>query len=277
VSKISSARQSVKPSNMTLERRDIGKSMKEQWDEIAHENAFYGVLSIEDFEHVDAVDFNRFWDTGRRDVDSFMEMVGLSSASELAMVEIGCGLGRMTHRFAELFRKAYAVEVSSRMLEGAKGYWQHLDNIEWVLGNGEDLHQIENESVDFVFSFMVLQHIPDPNIAVNYIRESARIMKKGASAFLQFRTVPRTMSLLALKYYIATNWPSSVAKPLRRVWDMTFRQKATRARFAREYESWRGCVIKPSLIDAIASEVHLQIKKVGRLGEQYTYYVFLKK
>lgn len=160
--------------------------MKKQWDSIADENAFYGVLSRDEYEDPHEIDINKFWETGRNDVDKIVAITELENTEFLTVLEIGCGLGRMTHHFAETFGKVYALDVSSEMLSKAENYWKHFPNIEWILGNGHDSHSMDDESVDCVLSFWVLQHIPDRSAVINYIRESQRVMKKGGTAFLQF-------------------------------------------------------------------------------------------
>ncbi len=83
----------------------MNQIMKQQWDSIASENAFYGVLSRDEFENPNNVDINKFWETGRSDVDKILEIVGLENTKSLSMLEIGCGLGRMTHYFLETLAK----------------------------------------------------------------------------------------------------------------------------------------------------------------------------
>src|SRR5438552_14889889 len=134
--------------------------MKQQWDEIAQRNPFYGVLSFDDFEDPDTLDLEKFWLSGRDDVERFLALLELGNTQKLTVLEIGCGLGRMTHQFAARFHKVYALDVSSTMLDRARDYWGHSPTIEWILGNGEDLRQVSTASVDLVFSFMTLQHVP---------------------------------------------------------------------------------------------------------------------
>ena len=256
-------------------------SMKDQWDRISAENAFFGVLSRGGYENAEAVDIKQFWKTGREDVDTFMKITDFDDSKSLRMLEIGCGLGRMTHHFGSLFGKVYAVDVSEDMLNKARGYWGHLDNVEWILGNGESLEPITRESVDFVFSIWVLQHIPDSNTVLNYVRESARILKRDGTALLQFRVMPPHSSLVALKYFIFTHWPSPVTKLLMRLWDAVNGRSGLRARFAREYEAWRGCALRTSAIEAVAAEAGLQVlgtESMGRQspGTESRYYLFRK-
>ncbi len=259
----------------------MNQKMKQQWDSIAGENAFYGVLSRDEFENPNNVDINKFWETGRNDVNKILEIVGLENTKFLSTLEIGCGLGRMTNYFAECFSKVYALDVSSEMLSKAENYWKHLPNINWILGSGEDLSAIADESVDCVFSFWVLQHIPNRDVVISYIRESERVMKKGGTAFLQFRMAPQSLSLAALKYNIITLLPTPLHNSLRILWDRIKGYNGTRAKFARQYESWRGCVMTPAMIEAVASNCQLQIQSKGSFGiqssgTQSAYYVFRK-
>ena len=256
-------------------------TMKDEWDRISTENAFFGVLSREGYENPDAVDVNQFWKTGSEHVESFMKLLSFANSKSLHMLEIGCGLGRMTHHFSSLFGKVYAVDVSGEMLNRAKGYWGHLQNVEWMLGNGESLQTMASESVDFVFSFWVLQHIPDSNVVLNHIRESERVLRRDGIALLQFRVMPSGLSLPALKYFLFTRCPLPVTKSLIWIWDAVKGHTGIRAKFARKYEAWRGCALRATAIEAVAAESGLQILSTAVLGKQSPgtqskYYIFRK-
>lgn len=257
------------------------QTMGKQWDLISTENAFFGVLSQEMCENPDAVDVENFFKTGREHVESFMKLLDFEDTKSLHMLEIGCGLGRMTHHFSRLFGKVYAVDVSQEMLNRAKNYWEQLDNVEWVLVDGESLQPIASESVDFVFSFWVLQHIPDANVVLNYICETKRILKNNGIALLQFRVMPSDSILTRVKYYIFTHWPSSLTKFLMGIWDVFKGHAGLRAKFAREYSAWRGCALPTKDIQAAATENHLRILASDSLGTQSSgtqsrYYIFQK-
>lgn len=259
----------------------MNHAMKEQWDRISRENAFFGVLSLNGYERVEDVNVEQFWETGRESVESFMKLLSFDNSKSCQMLEIGCGLGRMTHHFSNFFGSVYAVDVSQEMLNKAQSYWGHLNNIEWVLGNGESLKPIANESVDFVFSFLVLQHIPDPKAVINYIRETERVLKKNGIALLQFRVMPPHSGLTRIKYNIFAYCPAPITKALIWIWDAVHRNVGVRAKFAREYEAWRGCALRTSAIEAAAAETHLQIISTERLGTQSPgtesrYYIFGK-
>jgi ubiquinone/menaquinone biosynthesis C-methylase UbiE len=257
------------------------RAVKQQWDDIAAENAFYGVLSRDEFENPASVDIGRFWETGNQDADMIMKLAGVEAAGEMTAMELGCGLGRMTHRFAEVFGTVHAVDVSSEMLAQAKSHWRHLSNVNWILGNGEDLRDIPSGSVDYVFSYWVLQHVPSREVVFNYTRESARVLKQGGTAFLQYRLLPSGLNLAAVKYHIITSWPRPVQNVLRAIWDRTHAAKGKRADFARKYDAWRGCAVRGDAVERAAATAGMHVETKGRLGIQSPgtfsgYFVFRK-
>ncbi len=52
------------------------------------------------------------------------------------MVEIGCGIGRITRVLAERAHSVRAVDVSERMLAQARELNADVENVKWLLGDG---------------------------------------------------------------------------------------------------------------------------------------------
>ena len=239
--------------------------MRKQWDCLASENPFYSVASWDEFWG-EEVDLELFWKSGREDVDRFIKKLNLADTCNLEMLELGCGIGRMTHRFSELFKHVYAIDVSPEMLKLARKYWGHLKNVEFILGNGADMRSIPNASVDFVFSYLVLQHAPYPEIVLSYIRETARVLKPNGTAFLQFRTHRSLVDRLRpLVYYLYLNLKKICLKELtpNESWYLT-------------YEVWRGCSVAVSTVKRIANSVGLELESIENPGTQYTFLRFRK-
>src|SRR5262245_47772628 len=59
----------------------------------------------------------------------FSLIFGLAETQRLKMLEIDCGIGRMTHRFSELFQDVIATDVSQEMIERARFRWGRLANV----------------------------------------------------------------------------------------------------------------------------------------------------
>jgi ubiquinone/menaquinone biosynthesis C-methylase UbiE len=105
---------------------------------------------------------------------------GSRSPLDLGMLEIGCGVGRMTRMLAIVFGHVTAVDVSDEMLAQARANLAGLNNVSLVLGDGMSLAPIASESIDFAFSFIVFQHIPSLDAIRSYCREAHRVLRPGS-------------------------------------------------------------------------------------------------
>src|SRR5262249_53773943 len=136
--------------------------MRRDWDERARRDAFYYIASWRK-----NWDKTSFFESGEQDylrlVHPILEKLQFDPANK-SMAEIGCGAGRMTKSFAQRFQAVTAVDISGEMQSRAKEYLPSFSNIHWVLSNGEMLSGIESASVDFVFSYLVLQHMPKKEV-----------------------------------------------------------------------------------------------------------------
>lgn len=164
--------------------------MRQQWNEMAGRNPFFSVTSWPDFEDRDRLDIEFFWKIGQihsRNLLAYLKLSERSQTSRLDLVEIGCGLGRMTHDFAARFNRVYALDIAENMLTGARSYWGHLPNVQFILGDGASLRPVPDRAVDIVLSFYVLNHAVHPDIVLSYLREAGRVLKSGGIALLHFR------------------------------------------------------------------------------------------
>jgi SAM-dependent methyltransferase len=91
-----------------------------------------------------------FFERSRRDTDELVAFCGLEPSKDKTLLEIGAGAGRVTHRFAELYGRVLALDVSEEMLRLGRGNLAGVGNVEWVLGSGTDLDVIPDGRVDDV-------------------------------------------------------------------------------------------------------------------------------
>ena len=160
------------------------ETMRRDWDERARRNAFLYIASWRK-------DWNEesFFESGEQDyvqlVLPILQKLQFDPASK-SMAELGCGAGRMTRSFAQRFLSVSAVDISAEMQSRAKAYLRPVSNIRWVLSDGETLSEIEDNSVDFVFSYLVLQHMPNKQLVIRSIVEMMRILRPGGVFLFQF-------------------------------------------------------------------------------------------
>ena len=159
-------------------------SMRRDWNERARHNAF---LYIASWRH----DWTEesFFASGEADVQRLVNPIlarlALNPAS-CSMAELGCGAGRMTRAFARQFQSVTAIDISEEMQQRAKKFLEDFPNVRWVLTDGVSLSGIESSSLDFVFSYMVLQHYPSADLIFSSIREMLRILRPGGVFLFQF-------------------------------------------------------------------------------------------
>lgn len=165
----------------------MSSKMRSFWDRRADEDAFFFVDSRMDYRNPD---LDRFWANGEKDLDALLLALGESLRPDYRVVEIGCGVGRLTRVISARAASVQALDVSQRMLELARQYNEGLDNVEWILGDGASLNGIEPESADACISHVVFQHIPDPLVTLGYIREIGRVLRPGGWTAFQFSNRP---------------------------------------------------------------------------------------
>jgi SAM-dependent methyltransferase len=155
--------------------------MRRDWEERARADALRSVYTRD--AAGDEADFDR---SGRANYDQLVRpylpvLLSGRRAADCRVVEIGCGLGRMTQWFAAEFGRVHAVDVSKAMLEGARARLAGRGNVRFHEGTGYDLRFLPDDSVDLAFSYIVFQHIPAREVIQSYIRDTARALKPGGA------------------------------------------------------------------------------------------------
>ena len=155
--------------------------MKTDWDQRARDNARHYIATGQ--EQWNDRDFFRSGEINvANEVMPHMHRVcgGRRSPYDLNMLEIGCGVGRMTRALARIFGHVTGVDVSAEMIEGARANLRDCENVTLVLGDGATLPGVADESQDFAFSYIVFQHIPSLEVIASYCREVFRVLKPGS-------------------------------------------------------------------------------------------------
>jgi SAM-dependent methyltransferase len=157
------------------------------WDARAREDAFYFVDNTGTYR---GADVDRFWAEGRRNLEAVLGAVDAELRPGDVVLDIGCGVGRLTRVIAETAAHVHAIDVSAEMLQQARELNAHLTNVTWHHGDGTTLHPVADASVDAVVSHVVFQHIPDPAITLGYVREMGRVLRPGGWAAFQISNDP---------------------------------------------------------------------------------------
>jgi SAM-dependent methyltransferase len=162
-------------------------SMRRFWDARAREDAYYFIDNNGRYRNADR---EAFWSSGDETLDYMLSRVGGEIQPTDSIVEIGCGIGRVTRALARRGGDVRAFDVSAEMIAKARVENPQLDNVEWLVGDGASLRPVDDASADVVHSFVVFQHIPDPEITMSYVREIGRVLRPDGWAFFQVSNLP---------------------------------------------------------------------------------------
>jgi SAM-dependent methyltransferase len=157
------------------------EQMRKFWNARAREDAFFFVDDRQSYRSPDPA---RFW-TGEEAVEYLLGELDVRVRGTDTVLEIGCGLGRITRVLAARARHVVALDISEEMLARARHHNPDLDNVEWLLGDGVSLAGVPDGSVDACASVVVLQHMPDPALTLGYVREVGRTLRPAGWAALQ--------------------------------------------------------------------------------------------
>jgi 2-polyprenyl-3-methyl-5-hydroxy-6-metoxy-1,4-benzoquinol methylase len=164
----------------------VSERMRSTWDSLARRNAAHYIATDKQDWDIDT-----FLRVGKERLHALLERLGARPADYGgALVDLGCGIGRFSFAFADLFDHVLGVDVSDEMIRRAnalkaeRGY----HNVEFRRNDGTDLSFLPSESHDFAFSYTVLQHIPDKRIVFGYILELARVVRPGGRVLFQVLT-----------------------------------------------------------------------------------------
>ena len=225
-----------------------GVDSEQYWDERARENALFFVDTTVGYDSPDA---DAFWRHGHDVVEIMTSMVGLTLDGTETVLDIGCGVGRLTRALAARTKYVCGIDVSNEMLALAKQHNADLDNVQWIHGDGKSLDGVGDSSVDGCFSHVVFQHIPDPTITLDYVREMGRVLRPGGWALFQVSTDP-----------VVHQAPKGRRERIKEVIRMRERQKWHRA--------WWGSAVEVEALRAAARDGRLEVKQVLGAGTQYT-------
>lgn len=162
---------------------DHNNASRRYWDAAARENAVWYVANKYKVEN------RAFFDQGAAETDWYLDHFDVRLTATAVVLEIGSGVGRMTGRLAQLASHVIAADVSHEMLKRCRTNCATLRNVEYLLLPGDGtLPGVKSESLDLVFSYITLQHVPTKTAQLRYLREACRVLTPGGHMLIQVRS-----------------------------------------------------------------------------------------
>ncbi|HEY6351982.1 MAG TPA: class I SAM-dependent methyltransferase [Candidatus Angelobacter sp.] len=155
------------------------KSHIRDWQDMASFDPFLAISGQKKDWHVE-----EFWATAQPHMDRLFltaGSLGLPRSHDRAL-EFGCGVGRFLPHFEKRFGEVWGLDVSPSMIDLAKKY---NPRCRFHLNAAADLSFFPGSHFDLIYSFLVLQHLPDEFLIAQYLKEFMRILKPGGLAAFQ--------------------------------------------------------------------------------------------
>jgi ubiquinone/menaquinone biosynthesis C-methylase UbiE len=182
---------------------DTFTELKDNWQSLGNDDPLWAILndprakggrwSVEEFLRTGQIEIER--------VFNWLETRGLKNLGHGRALDFGCGAGRLTQALAKRFDGCAGVDIAKSMVETAYKL-NPPPNCEFVVNEQPDLSVFANGSFDFIYSSIVLQHIPHPH-AINYISEFCRLLAPGGLVAFQIpihKQTPLGARLAQLKH-----------------------------------------------------------------------------
>ncbi len=216
---------------------DIADKMRSDWNRRALEDAHYYVAFGR--REQEEAEFEATAADVVRDLDRELRRLG-RPADHAAMkaLEIGCGPGRVLLPMSRRFREIHGVDVSDEMIRQARLRLSRSPNAHVHVNSGQDLGDFAAESVDFVYSYAVFQHIPSREVVLNYLRETWRVLRLGGLIRCQINGLAQSSDA---------------------------------------YDTWRGVRISAAEIAAFARAEDFQLLALEGAGTQYMWVTLRKQ
>jgi SAM-dependent methyltransferase len=155
-----------------LDKAEVSRSF---WNDKARENPYWYVSSYGAYGSGRNLD--EFWASGARIWDDLKLATGYRPRGADHVVEIGCGVGRLTRQIARETGGVEAFDISKEMLKIAAS--AELPNVTFRIAEGFSLAPLGDGCADLVLGYCVFQHLPSLEALQNYMLDMVRVTRKG--------------------------------------------------------------------------------------------------
>ncbi|HMO16820.1 MAG TPA: glycosyltransferase [Oligoflexia bacterium] len=161
----------------SLKQDDLKIRMKSEWDErIRHDYRYWMSDGVENDQEM--------WLTGERDFDLVTEGISDEFIKEARVLDLACGVGRLTRRAATRSMEVIGIDVSEEAVRAASEFLDDFNNVRILLGDGISLRPIMDQQFELVISFASLGSMP-ARVLANYLSEIARVLVPGGQVRIQ--------------------------------------------------------------------------------------------
>jgi SAM-dependent methyltransferase len=133
-------------------------------------------------------DESQFEETGHAHAEVLLGLVDAGST----VLDLGCGIGRIALYVVPHCGDFWAVDLSPDMLDMARRRLAGAGSVRYALCAGTCVPDVKDESIDFLYSILVLQHIERED-AFLLMEEVVRMLRPGGRAYLTWPNIEHTL------------------------------------------------------------------------------------
>lgn len=138
----------------------------EEWEKWGQQDPYFGVMTEADFrsQNLTEASKERFFETGAVDIAKLMEGCRKQFGEDFApsrVLEFGCGTGRLLVPMAGIAEEMVGLDISESMLAECRRNCEARDLNNVTLHKSDDALSNLQGRFNLIYSFMVLQHIPE--------------------------------------------------------------------------------------------------------------------
>ena len=159
-------------------------TVKQTYEKLGRSDPLYAVLSNKKLQH-NRWDPQKFFETGVKEVHEVLRYLrDVGRKLPFSALDFGCGVGRLSQALAEHFQSVVGVDIAESMVQRAREFNRFGNRVVYLANATDELRMLDDDSFDFVYSNITLQHIP-PEHGKNYLREFLRVLCPGGVALFQ--------------------------------------------------------------------------------------------
>jgi SAM-dependent methyltransferase len=161
------------------------RDLQQTWHDLGKLDPLWAILSWPG-KRGNRWDPREFFAMGEQEVADRLRQAarwGLPARRREAL-DFGCGVGRLTQAMCGHFERAAGVDIAPSMVKQARRFNRHGDRCKYHLNAADHLGLFAADRFDFVYSIIVLQHMPS-HLALGYLREFVRVLAPGGLLVVQ--------------------------------------------------------------------------------------------
>ncbi|MBF0383303.1 MAG: class I SAM-dependent methyltransferase [Magnetococcales bacterium] len=143
----------------------LSKDTDSEWEKWGNNDPYFGVVTHDKYRKKNITDEakNEFFQSGQREVKKILETCKRHLDENFApknVLEFGCGVGRLTIPLAKISNHVVGLDVSTSMLNEAQQNCTEHSITNVSLQKSDDNFSALDGTFDFIYSYIVFQHIP---------------------------------------------------------------------------------------------------------------------